>query len=523
MTEKRRIFLNVVATYGRSLYALLCGLFTSRWVLKALGHEGYGIIGIVGGLMILITYVNSWLSASISRFYAFAVGQTQANPKEGLEECRKWFSIAVLIHTAIPCLLILIGYPLGVWAIQHFLEIPPGRELATLWVFRFACISCFIGMLNVPFNAMYVAKQYIAELTIYSFVTTTLNVIVLYYMVTHPGDWLTRYAAWTCFVSAVPQIIIALRAMVVFPECRFRFKYCRNRKAIKELYAFAGWQFFGSFGWTLRSQGFAILINKYFGVRVNAAMTVANNVSAQTNTLASALMGAFSPAIVSAYGAGDLPRMRSLTYQSSRFAALLNLFFLLPLSVELPEIIRLWLETPPPYTIGLCYCVLTALLADAATSGFGIAVSATGQISKFQLSFGLVHLMAIPVAWFFLWAGYNVYAIGILVIVAGVLHGLIRVFFARQKAQISAKHWIRGTVVPCAFLIGVCCSIGLLPHLFLEASIVRILLSLSLTTLVFLPLVWFVIFTPLERIFICEKMLSRIPVVKNFARRYLNP
>ena len=27
MTENRRIFLSIFATYGRSLYALLCGLF----------------------------------------------------------------------------------------------------------------------------------------------------------------------------------------------------------------------------------------------------------------------------------------------------------------------------------------------------------------------------------------------------------------------------------------------------------------------------------------------------------------
>ena len=35
MSPNRRIFLNIVATYGHSLYALVCGLFISRWVLSA--------------------------------------------------------------------------------------------------------------------------------------------------------------------------------------------------------------------------------------------------------------------------------------------------------------------------------------------------------------------------------------------------------------------------------------------------------------------------------------------------------
>lgn len=38
MTANRRIALNIVATYGRSLYALVIGLFCGRWTLMALGE-----------------------------------------------------------------------------------------------------------------------------------------------------------------------------------------------------------------------------------------------------------------------------------------------------------------------------------------------------------------------------------------------------------------------------------------------------------------------------------------------------
>lgn len=37
MTGSKRIALNSAVTYWRSLFALACGLFTSRWVLMALG------------------------------------------------------------------------------------------------------------------------------------------------------------------------------------------------------------------------------------------------------------------------------------------------------------------------------------------------------------------------------------------------------------------------------------------------------------------------------------------------------
>ena len=57
MPPNRRIFLNIVATYGRSLYALVCGLFISRWVLAVLGKTDFGLYGVVGGMMGIVMLV----------------------------------------------------------------------------------------------------------------------------------------------------------------------------------------------------------------------------------------------------------------------------------------------------------------------------------------------------------------------------------------------------------------------------------------------------------------------------------
>ena len=49
MTQNRRIVLNIVATYGRSVYGAVLGLFTAWWVLVSLGQIDYGSFGVVGG------------------------------------------------------------------------------------------------------------------------------------------------------------------------------------------------------------------------------------------------------------------------------------------------------------------------------------------------------------------------------------------------------------------------------------------------------------------------------------------
>ena len=75
MTQNRRILLNVVASYGRSLFGIACGLFSTRWVLMALGETDLGLYGVVGGLALFVSFFNIQFSLAISRYFAYSIGQ----------------------------------------------------------------------------------------------------------------------------------------------------------------------------------------------------------------------------------------------------------------------------------------------------------------------------------------------------------------------------------------------------------------------------------------------------------------
>ena len=104
MTEKRRIVINVAATYGRSLYGLVIGLFCGRWALMALGEIDYGLYGLVGGLTAFISFFNNVLANANTRFYALSVGtlHVASNKHAALEECRRWFNTALSVHCVVP-------------------------------------------------------------------------------------------------------------------------------------------------------------------------------------------------------------------------------------------------------------------------------------------------------------------------------------------------------------------------------------------------------------------------------------
>ncbi len=510
MTENKRIVLNMIATYGRSLFTLVCGVFSGRWCLMALGQTDYGLMGVVGGLTVFISFINSWLSYSVSRFYAYSVGISRRNQEKGLEECRRWFSIAVMIHTLVPMALMLVGYPIGEWAIGNWLTIPPERMEACLWVFRFSCVTCFLGMVTIPYTAMYAAKQYIAELTVYSFVTTTLNVCFLYYMVTHLGDWLVRMSLWSCLLGVLPTLIICIRARFLFPECRFRVSHCKSASHLKQLCNFAGWQFFGAIGMLLRAQGIMLLINKAFGPKVNAAMNIAHSLNGHATSLAGSLVGAISPAITSAYGEGNFARMRSLAFRACKFALVLSLVFMLPLLLEVQAVLVLWLGEPPTYTAGLCFWIVLAYLMDVSTTGHGTSILAKGELAAFQLTIGITCFLALPLAWTLVCLGWGVHAVGFALAATTFVHALERVWFARKLTGMSARAWVLKVLAPIASAVLTAGLVGLVPRLFMEAGFGRICLTTILSELVFLPLCWILVLDREERTFVKEKIASKV-------------
>lgn len=488
------------------------GLFTARWALLALGQVDYGLMGVVGGLAGFISFVNNLLAVGVSRFYALSIGKAsvEATRAEGLEDCHKWFSTAVVLHLLLATTLMCVGYPIGIWAVRNFLTIPVDRVADCVWVFRFVCISCYLGMISVPVNAMYGAKQYIAELTIYSFITTTLNACFLYYMITHPGVWLVRLSLWSLFLGVTPNIIILFRGLFIFKECRFLWRYAFSLNRLRQLSYYCGWTAIGVGAGMLRGNGVQILINKYFGPTVNASMAIANNVNGHTQSLSGSLMGAFQPAIMNAYGAGDLNRMRALAYRTGKFASLFILLFSIPLAIELDEVLILWLKNPPQFVYGLCLVMFVMTALDVMSYGHMMAVNAHGKIAMYQIVVGSLLMTSLPIAWLFCHLWGIVYLVPVALMISSICCIVGRVWFARFLAGMSAWYWLKRVALPIGILVVVTASVGCLPRLFFTPSFVRIVITTLVCESVFIPITWFVLLDAEER----EYVRGRIPFLR---------
>ena len=521
MSPNRRIFLNVVATYGRSLYTIAVGLFCGRWTLMALGQTDYGLMGLVGGLITFVTFINNLLSESVGRFYAVSVGaaKKEGNAEKGLEDCRRWFNTAVVLYASIPILLIAIGYPIGLWAVNNFLTIPLDRVDACRWVFRFSCLSCMISMMNVPFRAMYGAKQEIAELTLYGFATTTFNAMFLYYMVTHPGVWLVKFSAFSLLLSVTPQLIIAARAFYKYRECRIVFAYLWDFRRCKEILAFALARFVSGFSGMLCGQGPAILVNKYVGPAANASVAVGCSVSGHAMTLSSAMSCAFSPAIANKAGEGDVDGVLKMSLMACRLGSILILVFALPLAIEAHEVLRLWLVNPPRFAAELCIAYLATAAFERMTDGYRMAILSHGiEVFKYSRAICLGGVALVSVAWVCFALGLGMWSIIAGSVAFAIAMTSVHLYMARILLGYHVLRWVRNVFIPILALVLIVLFVGLLPRLLLVPSFLRVVLTTLCCEIIFIPGVWFLVLDAMEREFMRHRVLRRIPVIGGIIR-----
>ena len=509
MTQNKRIILNIATTYGRSIIGVLCGIFSMRWVLMALGHENFGLYGVVGSMVIFVSFLNIQFSGALSRYYAYSIGQLKvAEDKDAaIEECRCWFTTGVMIHSLLPILLVGIGYPIGSMVIQNgWLSIPKEKIDVCVWLWRFAMLSCFVGMVNVPFQAMYTAKQYIVELTIYSIVQVLVRTLFVYYMTTISKDWLLGYGFAMCLISITPALIICLRALLLFPECRFCRSAFESLIRIRELAVYVWWQIFNGLGYLARHQWLEIVVNKFFGPRVNAAYTVGVTLGAEASALTGALNNAFIPAVTTVYGMGDHEQMRALAYRACKFGTLMTLIFAIPMALEINEILFLWLKNPPKYATTFCLIWLLVMVFEKFSLGHLHAVLATGKTAMFLFSRGCACLFTIPLSVILVLINSDVMMIGLALIVTTILMVVSDVITSRRITGLSIRYWVIKILLPLLLVFCISIAAGYVSVWFFPKSLSRIVITTCFVEMALLPFSWLWVLDQSERQFVLSRV-----------------
>lgn len=142
-----------MALYARMLLSMIVSLYTSRIVLNALGVDDYGIYGLVGGIVVLFSFLNVTMSGATSRFLTVELA------KNDPRQLQQTFNTAFILHIGIAIIVLFLAETVGFWLLFEKLNIPDERMSAAVWVYQFSIISSMVSITQVPYNATLISHE----------------------------------------------------------------------------------------------------------------------------------------------------------------------------------------------------------------------------------------------------------------------------------------------------------------------------------------------------------------------------
>ncbi len=436
----RRIAKNTVMLYIRMLLIMAVTLYTSRVVLNVLGVEDFGIYNVVGGIVVMFSFLNGAMATSTQRFLSFSLG------KNDQDQVARVFSMSMTTHISIALIVLLLAETLGLWIFYRYLNIPTERMGAAQWVYQLSVLTFCISIIRVPYNAGIIAYERMSFYAYISIVEVCLKLGMVILLQYFGSDKLILYALLMALTTGIVTFIYKLYCCKTFSVCRYHYFW--DKHLYKELISFSGWSLFGSAANVGVQQGINILLNVFFGVVTNAALGIGNQVSSAVSQLVGNFQTAFNPALVKSYASGDYSYFVRLIFQTSRFSYFLLFIIALPLYLCMPFVLKVWLDIVPEYTVVFCRWMLVFVLIDAVSAPLWISVQAIGKIRSYQLLMSALIFLNIPLSWLLLRLGKEAEWVMQVRVGINLLTFICRIIYLQKRKVISSYLYLREVISP---------------------------------------------------------------------------
>lgn len=463
--NNKRIAKNTLLLYVRMFFMMGIALYTSRVVLNTLGVEDYGIYNVVGGLVSMFGLLNGSMSSATQRYITFELGKGDS------KSLNKIFSLSLQIHALIAIVTVLLIESVGLWFLYNKMTIPLERMTAAFWVLQASALTFIFSIMSVPYNADIIAHERMSAFAYISIIEAVLKLAIVYMLLAVSFDKLIVYA----ILLAVVQLSIQLCYMVYchrhFPESRYR--HVKDWRLFKEMTSFAGWNMFGGLSSISFNQGLSMLLNVFFGPVVNAARAVATQVQGAIQMFITNFQMALNPQIVKTYAQEDFEAMHTLMFRSSRFSFFLMYLFSLPVLLEAPLILQIWLKTVPDNTVIFLRLIICTTLIYTISNPILVANNATGRVRTYYIVCGCMMILILPISYIVLRMGFPAYSVFIVHFCIELLTQIARLVMVRERLRFSFNSYIIKVYIPIVIVTMVAAIIPLLVYKSMTYGFVR--------------------------------------------------
>ena len=468
MSQSTKIAKNTFIMYIRMFVMLLIGLYTSRVVLNTLGVSDYGIYNVVGGVVSMFAVISSSLSSSISRFITFEIGHGD------ISKLKDIFSTSVLAQVILAIFMFLIMELVGIWFLNYKMNIPITRLGAANMVMHCSILTFVFALINTPFNAEIIAHERFGIFAYITLAEACLKLLIVYILDVSPYDKLKTYAVLLLLVAVVFQVVYIVYCKKMFEECTIRLRL--NKKLIKEMTGFAGWSFWGNASWILNSQGIDVLINLFFGVTLNAARGIANQVNSVVQGFVSNFTVTLNPQITKSYAQNNFDNLHKLVFVGAKYSYFLMLIFSIPICLETKQLLVLWLKVVPDYSVIFVRLTLISTMIFVLGMTLTVAQSSTGKMKRMAMGTSLLTFLEFPFVYICFKYGMSAISCYIVHIVIYFTLLFVKIQIVKRDIRITCMAFIRSVLFKVLLVTILAIPIPMFVYCQLNETVLRLLL-----------------------------------------------
>lgn len=488
MDAKTKVALNTGILYVKILVTIVLSLVTVPIVLRALGENDYGIYNLVAGVISMLAFLNASMSIATQRFLSVSKGEGSVERQNII------LNVSIVLHLLVGFVIVAILEICFPFLFNGSLNISPERIGAGKLVYQFLILSTLFSVISVPMEAILNAEENMLSFSVINIVSAILKFLLAFLLMKSPGDRLVVYGAGLMLITILTFLIYVTYVLI-----RYRATYKVNLRlyensVMKQMFGFMGWNALGSFAMLGRNQGVAIIFNLFFGTVANAAYGIANQVHGALQYFSSTFQKAINPQLMISEGMNSRDRVIRIAFISSRISVFVLSLFAIPLIIEMPYVLKLWLRDVPEYTIGLCQLMLVSSIIYQYSAGLMSAVQAVGKIKWYMIVMTILILVTLPISYILLKWGLPIYTV---MIVWATIEGIslyVRLVQASGIVGIKKRDFLLKVFLPTMIAILLSAGIALIVHYYMHEGFLRLVMVTGIYVIIFSLICWFKVF-----------------------------
>ena len=486
MQQANRVAKNTLILYGQMAITVVLSLYTTRLVLAALGTQDFGIFNLVGGAIAMLMFLSAAMASASQRFMSFSSGEGD------IIKQRQIFNISLKMHILIAFIMVALLEVLGFFLFDGALNIAPDRIETARFIFQCLIVSTFFTIVSVPYNAVVNAHENMLFVAVLRSLEVLLKFLIAIFITYVAQDKLYVYGLLMALIPITLFFIRQLYGHRKYDEVVINFKKYKQKALFKEMFGFAGWSVVGSSTSMIANYGQGIIVNKFFGTKVNAAQGISGQVSGQLGAFANIMLRALNPVLAKSEGAGNRDLMLKASMIGSKFSFYLLGFFYVPIMIEMPYVFGVWLKEVPEYAVVFCSLLLVRNLIEQLFLTLNSSIEAVGDIKQYQIISSILNFMPLVATYLFFSLSFEPQVMYIIFICYAFLKALIVLYYSKIKCGLSIRFFITKVSVPCVFVFGSTYLLGLIPNYLMQVGFYRFLIVGIVSVLSFIVLLWFV-------------------------------